>query len=474
MRVAGHLKNFSANALQLVANNIFGLVIFYVLSAGLSKADFGRLNLALAILMAAFNILSCGIDQLIVKKIAADDDRESALSLYIVHTLITGLIFYGLLITGYVLLPTTAVYRLLLLIGVGKFMIYLSTPYKQAANGLEKFKLMAWLSVISNFVRCFGLLICLVWYHFEMETIVAIFISGDISELLIGLMLFRRSVDISISLKWNKKRYFKLVKEALPQIGVVIITSSLARFDWIFIGFMLSAVKLAEYSFAYKAFEIALLPLSAIAPLLIPRFAKMFKQGNINITGMKFLTGTEAIIAGLSVLLLNICWSPIVDFVTHGKYGTINQHVIFYLSLCLPLLYLENFLWTIFFVQERLKMILNAFIVTLIVNVLGDVILIPLYQNEGAAIAFLLACMAQIGFYLIKNNIAELHQVWRPILICTLCAIVSGLAAQFIARDKWLDIPISIIFYGGLLLLTGQLKRNLPAMLKDRIELISN
>lgn len=430
MQAAGHLKNLSANALQLVANNVFGLVIFYVLSTGLSKTDFGRLNLALAILLAAFNILSCGIDQLIVKKIAADEGRESTLSLYIIHTIITGLIFYGLLAIGYVLVPKTSVYQILLLIGIGKFMIYLSTPFKQAANGLEKFKLMAWQSVISNFVRCTGLLVCFLLHRFELITIITIFIAGDVLEFAIGLTLFRRSAGIHIALKFDKAGYISLVKEALPQIGVVIITSSLARFDWIFIGLMLSAVKLAEYSFAYKAFEIALLPLSAIAPLLIPRFTKMFKQDDVNIDRMKSLIRAEAIIAGLSVLLINIFWTPAIDWITHGKYGAVNERVVFFLSLCIPLLYLENFLWTMFFTQGRLKMILNAFIITLAVNVIGDVLLIPIYKNEGAAIAFLLACLAQIIFYLSKNNIAGLRNVWQPVLICTLCAAVAGIAGR--------------------------------------------
>ena len=67
-------RDLSANALQLILNQLFGLVIFYVLSTSLNKTEFGQLNLALAILLAVFNILSLGIDQLIVKKIASGND----------------------------------------------------------------------------------------------------------------------------------------------------------------------------------------------------------------------------------------------------------------------------------------------------------------------------------------------------------------------------------------------------------------
>jgi len=466
-----HFKNLSANALQLVVNQLLGLVIFYVLSTALSKDAFGQLNLALAILLSAFNILSCGMDQLIVKKIAADEDKQSALSLYIIHTTITGLGFYVLLLIGFLLFPNVpAVYHILLLIGIGKLMIYFSTAYKQAANGLEMFKLLAWLSVISNIVRSFCLVLFLLLHKLDLPVIISIFIAGDVLEFIIGLTLFKRSAQIPVIIKWNKAKYLKLIHEALPQMGVVLITSSLARFDWIFIGFMLSAIKLAEYSFAYKLFEIAMLPLLAIAPLLIPRFTKMFKQGEINTDGLNFLIRIEVAVAAFTVLLLNIYWAPIIDWFTHGKYGAVNVNTIFILSLCLPLLYMENFLWTIFFAQDRLKMILHAFMVTLAVNVVGDIILIPIYKNEGAAVAFLLTCIAQILFYMSKNTLPELKKAWQPLIICTACALGSGFGTKALLSDNWLVIPVSVLFYVLLLIITRQIKWND----KTRVKLMFN
>jgi O-antigen/teichoic acid export membrane protein len=198
-----NLKNLSANALQLIVNQVLALVIFYVLSTGLSKDGFGQLNLALAILLAVFNVLSCGIDQLIVKKIAAGDDKQSVLSLYITHTLITGLLFYGLLLSGCLFLGRlTAVYNLLLMIGIGKLMIYFSTPYKQAANGLEMFKLLARMSIISNLVRAMGLLIFLLLHKLDLPLIVAVFIIGDTLELLTGFILFKKATIKPAILTW--------------------------------------------------------------------------------------------------------------------------------------------------------------------------------------------------------------------------------------------------------------------------------
>ncbi len=451
------IQNLSVNTIQLIVNQFLGLGIFYVLSTGLDKNSFGQINLSLAILLAVFNILSFGIDQVVVKKIAAGADVRPLLSTYIFHVVITGAFFYGLLFFGTTLFTHTGhLYNILLLISIGKLMIFFSTPFKQAANGMERFRLLAYMSVISNLLRCIGLIAFALLHSLSLLNIVIIFIIGDVTELLFCVYLFTRSTKIPLTVKWDRIGYFQLLRESLPQTGVVLITSALARFDWIFIGFMVSAIKLAEYSFAYKIFEISTLPLLAIAPLLIPFFTKLFQQKDNKIPELKFLVRVEMIVAAFIGLLLNLCWSPVIDRLTAGKYGLINVKTIFILSLCMPLLYLNNFLWTIYFAQGRLKMILTSFIITFLVNVIGDILLIPFLKNEGAALAFLAACLVQTIYYLKKNDIDKLANVWQPLIACTFGALVSGFLSISLFRDNWLMYPSAIAFYVCIIFVTMQ------------------
>jgi O-antigen/teichoic acid export membrane protein len=452
-------QHLSVNALQLILNQVFGLAIFYILSTGLNKTDFGQVNLALAILLAVFNILSMGIDQLIIKKIASGDPVQHTLSLYIGHVLITGFIFYGLLFAGKGLFSNpNDTYNLILLIGIGKLMIFFSTPFKQVTSGLERFKLLAYMSVVSNLVRCVSLLVFAFLHTINLHTIIIIFIAGDAAELLVCIYLFYRSTKTGLAIIFHRTSYLSLLCESLPQSGVVVITSALARFDWIYIGLTLSAIKLAEYSFAYKVFEIATLPMLTIAPLLIPRFTKLFNQDNSNTSNLKFLIRAEIIVAVLVALILNICWGPVIDGITANKYGSVNINTIFLLSLCMPLLYVNNFLWTIYFTKGQLKMILHSFVVTLLVNVIGDVILIPLYKNEGAAFAFLLSCIAQTIFYLKKNEIAGLSSIGTNLVVCAGGALISGIAAKAISTNIWITLPFALLFYIITLFITAQIK----------------
>jgi len=453
------IKNLSANTLQLIINQLAGLVIFYIISKNLDKDSFGQINLALALMLAIFNILSFGIDQIAVRKLASGDEPQNILPIYLCHVLVTGFTFYLLLFLGQFLFTSLNAYDVILLIGVGKLMIYFSTPFKQSAIGLERFKLLASISVVSNLVRAIGLIVLAFLHQITLTNVIIVFVGGDVLELIVGACIFTLEAPIPVSIRWDKRKYVELIKESLPQFGVTIISSALARFDWIFIGLVLSAVKLAEYSFAYKVFELSTMPLLAIAPLLIPWFTRLFKDGNQpDMERLKFLTRMEMVVAAFTIVLINVCWAPVIDHITDGKYGLVNVHTIFILTLCIPLQYLTNFLWTTNFAKGRLRMIFHAFVITLTVNVIGDLILIPIFKNEGAAFAYLAGYIAQTAFYIYKSDIPGLNKALYPCIICTTCACVGFLEAGFLFRNIWIEIVGSVLIYAGLLLLTRQLR----------------
>jgi len=469
------LQNLSANTLQLVINQVFGLVIFYILSTNLDKDHFGQLNLALAILLAAFNVLSFGIDQVTVRKIASGQDPKTLLNTYLNHVLLTGLLFYGLLIIARLVLAVQfQPYQLLLTIGFGKLLIYFATPFKQLANGFEQFGVLTRMSVVSNIVRGVALIVMGQLHAITLTSVAFVFIAGDVAELLLTVALFKYKLKVPISLRWNGAAYVNLIREAMPQMGVVIFTSALARFDWIFIGVFVSAVKLAEYSFAYKVFELATLPLLAVAPLLVPKFTQLFNSADHRIDDLRFLLRMEMIVSSFIIVVLNICWAPLVDGITGHKYGSVNSQTFFILSLSMPFIYFNNFLWSINFAKGRLKMILWVIGLTFIINLCGDVLLIPFFKNEGAAVAYLIAMLTQAASYFKKGKIEGLNTIWLPLVLTVFCAIICVLASNYMHSNMLTTLILLSAIYVVLLLATMQLRPGDAARLLRILNLRNN
>ncbi|MCU7548986.1 oligosaccharide flippase family protein [Chitinophagaceae bacterium LB-8] len=466
------IRNISFNVLQLVINQFFGLIVFYLLSKGLTKEDFGELNWCLAVLLTAFNILSFGIDQVLIKRIAEGKDATLQLSLYFLHVVITGLLFYIFLFTSFIFFPSLKQHYFLLVLGIGKLFFFFSTPYKQTANGLEQFNLLLFMSTCSNFIKGIGLIIIASLNTFTFRNVVLIFVLGDFAEMVACHFIIKNNLKANIRFGIIRiKAYTQLLKEALPQLGVVLFSSALARLDWILIGIFSSTSKLAEYSFTYKIIEVSTLPLLAIAPILVPRFTRMHLKQDMEPmnSSLSTLLRFEIIIASFIALILNLAWSPVIDPLTNGKYGEVNRYTLFILTLSMPFLYLNNFLWSLHFSKGNLRMILQIFAVTFFVNLLSNLLLIPTFQNEGAATAYFLAIFSQSLFYILKTK-RTFTVPWPSIIICAFCALLSGIISKSLPMNLWFILGVALLSYSVFLLLTTQLKQNDWKMLKRAIE----
>ncbi|MBN9296030.1 MAG: oligosaccharide flippase family protein [Filimonas sp.] len=450
------IRNISANIVQQAVNQVFSLAIFYILSRQLSKESFGAFNWSLAFLFTAFNILSFGLDQLTVKKIASGQETSPVTSLHLLHVLLTGTLFYGLLAICCQLLQTQPATTFLLALGAGKLLSYFASPFKQAIAGKEAFSAYAWMSAISNIVKGSALIIAGTIHIISIPQLVAIFIAGDAAELAISVLIYFGKKN-GIQLTAGFSAYFGLLAEALPQLGVVISTTLMSRFDWLLIGIIASATQLAEYSFAYKVFEVATFPLLVVAPLLIPRFVK-YAKGNHSITeGILAIMRAEMFIAAFIILLLNICWAPLMDTVTAGKYGAVNNHTIFILSLSMPFLYANNILWTDSFAQGKLHSIFRIIGLTCLVNVAGDCLLIPFLRNEGAAIAYAISQLIQLILYTRENKAIKTKQVIYTVAGSPLCAVFSLLVVKWLALSLIPALLIGFSLYFLLIAVNGLL-----------------
>jgi len=308
------IRDISASSLQVIINQLSGILIFYFSSRYLYKQSFGEINWSVAVLVTAFNILGCGIDQITVKKVASGEDEKKVLNLYFTHVLLTGAVFYGVLLACRAVFPGFFHnHSVLLLMAVSQLLIFFTMPFKQVATGKEKFRLLLLMSTCSNLLKV--IVLALLGNQLTIDLLVYVYIISSAVELVFCIYITRIELKLSFHLNWNRTEYIDLIRHSLPQLGSIIFNSAVARFDWILLGIMSTTVVLAEYSFAYKVFELSTLPLLVIAPLLLPRFTRFFSHSSEKYQAEKkqellILVRYEIIIAALTALVLNLVWAP--------------------------------------------------------------------------------------------------------------------------------------------------------------------
>ncbi|MEO6612213.1 MAG: oligosaccharide flippase family protein [Chitinophagaceae bacterium] len=460
------LKDISASTLQVVINQSLGVVVFLITSFYLPKENYGELNWSFAIFTFTNNLLSLRLEQLVVKKAATGPDSSTIMTLFMIHIFLSGTGFYLLLLILNLVFPGFfSVHNLLLIVGISQLFSFFSSPFKQIANGKERFDYLAAMSSVNNIVRVLLLLALILFSQVTIDRVLIVLIIGSAIELLFCFLVTRFRMQVRLHRGVRPRDYFLLLKESLPQMGAAVLMAGITRLDWIFLGLFSTSIVTAEYSFAYRAYELSPFPLLIIAPVLLSRFSKYFAANTQRSLLEKkkelgLLIRAEMIVATFIPLVLNITWSPVIDALTGNKYGQVNKWTFFILSLCIPFQYISNIIWSAHFAQHRLKLILKIIMISFVIVLVGDSVFIPMYGALGAAIVYLAAMIVEYLNFMRHSELSRIKESWQSLLICMMAAAGSGFAAvYFFSAAGWQAVS-AIALYFLLLLATRQLRVN--------------
>lgn len=457
------LKDISASAIQVVINQLLGAIVFLVTSFYLPKESYGELNWSLAIFVFAGNLLSLRLEQIVVKKAATDKESSTIMSLFMFHVLLTGVGFFLLLLVLHAFFPGFfSVHHLLLIVGLSQLTSFISSPFKQVANGKERFDYLAVMSSVNNALRVILLLLVIIFSKVTLTNVLYIFIIGSVTELLFCFFITHYKLHVPLRVI-KVSAYARLLKESVPQMGAAVLMAGITRLDWIFLGLFASSIITAEYSFAYRIYELSPFPLLIIAPVLLSRFSKYFATDPARSLmerkeELRFFIRVEMIMATAIPLVLNMVWSPLMDGLTGNKYGEVNKWTFFILSLCIPFQYITNLIWSTHFAQGRLKLIFRITLVTFLVVLVGDLLFIPQYGAVAAALVFLAAMIVEYINFMRHSEISRIRESWQSLLTCTIVATVSGFAGFFVAHSTLWQLVFAVGTYILLLLATRQLR----------------
>jgi O-antigen/teichoic acid export membrane protein len=461
-----HLRTFSASAFQTVMNQFFGLLLFAGMAMLLPKAVFGQVNWAVAVCTTITLISSLGFDHIIVRRLSSGGGVPESVGIYIGHSLLV-LTFGALALIGiHFLFPGfDKAHPGFEWIFLGLLATFLSMPFKQFANGKEHFWSLAVMGISGNVLKVATLILLYLNDRLGVREVALMYLISGVLEWLICAALGMKIRGGWLGPYLNPRAYGALIREALPQLGVVLLDSAGARLDWILMGILSTDIMTADYSFSYKAFESSRLPLLIIAPVILPKLSRLYSEGGVTgkaVTELNLLWRVESLICMLIPLVLNVCWPDLIDLVTKGRYGQSTRYVYAVLSLSLPLVYISNFLWTIAFAQGRLRLTFWFSAATLSTNVILNLLLIPALGALGAAIASTGSLLVNVILYLWYVREPALRIAVRDFLAVGLIAAAITISVGSMPLFWWLRIPLACGLYLLLLRAFGFIRFHKP------------
>lgn len=451
-------RDLSANTIQTGITQLAGLIIFYFMSKYLPKSDFGEYGWSTAVGSTVIAIGSLGLDLVLVKRIAAGRDALLMAGIHFFHTLAIGILTIIGLWSIHLFYPAfQAAHPLLLFIVLQLIVSNIANTFKFSLTGLERFKYLAIIACCFNLSKLAA--ICMLFFGKELSIINIVygFLAASVLELLIAYYYLQRTLKSRILPRLKRVVYKGFIIESLPQLGVVLFDSALARIDWILLGIFSTVSITAEYSFAYKFFELSKIPLLILAPVLLTRLTKLIQQrqevSEEKQKSIQRFFDLEVFLSCFIPLIMVSCWSPLIDWVTDNKYGSSNETTFRILAICVPLHFIINFYWTVAFVNGRLKQIMYITIGVSLLNILLNILAIPKMGSLGAAYAFLFSTLIQMILYVRANQTSTLNPQIKKGFLVLLLAIASACFSLYTVSNPYVNIILTPALYLTSLLL---------------------
>lgn len=463
-------KKFLSSGVQAISVQVIGGVFFFIIAKYLTKDSVGLYQWLNGIALALTMLLSYGMDQVVLRRIAATDRSDWAAAAYLFQVFAGSCIVFAMLFVMRFIPAITNKEQVqyMALIFLSQAILFMGNPLKQLLNAKQLFAPYAIISTISNA----GKLVVAYWLirnrTIDLPAVIYTLIGTAVFEFiaLLGYALYAGQ----FSFYFKRVAYTKLLKEATPQFIAVLFDAVLARADVILVGIMCAEVVVAEYSFAYRIYEIAKLPITVVSPILLARFAPMLNTGNKLDTDKKnllqSLLNIELFLAMMIPLVLCIIWSPLLDYVYDKKFGTSNHLQFLLLAVAIPFHFYINLLWNLGFAAKKTKELSRIMAATAIVNIVLNIILIPMYGGVGASIAYLVTTVALLilCLRLIEKHLMTFSSISFVMLLISVS--VAYFAAAMSSANVVLQLLIGLGIYLVLSVITKQLKKDYVSIIK--------
>lgn len=381
------LTNFiSLSGGELLSKGIAFITTIY-LARVISPEGFGILGYTTAFVSYFLLFIDFGFDVISVKKIAND---KSIISKYanniISFRILLASLFFVLLATVIFLLNETLIIKIaLLLTGVNLFAQAFTTEFVFQAT--EKIKYLAIKVVVKN-VIVLALVLLFVKSISDVLLVIGISVFANFT---MNIWLLNRYTKIFEKFKWIIER--KFLKELFTESFPLIISSFMIvvyyNLDMVMLGNIKSQEDVGIYNAAYKIFMIGLIPLAAIVKIFLPALSKIKEVDLLKSTIRKYgimMFSSGVLIA--SVLYFSADQSVSIIFGSEYTNAVIPLMI---LALNILVISVNVFFGNPLTVWGKQKVYAIAITFGAIANIILNILLIPKYSYNGAAIATLLS-----------------------------------------------------------------------------------
>lgn len=250
--------------------------------------------------------------------------------------------------------------------------------------------------------------------------------------------------------QWDRTLATKLLKASLPLGGVIVLNYLYFRLDLFLLSILATQKDVALYGVSYKVIEMLILIPSYIMVTLFPTIAaaEAFSERLRNLVQNAF---TVMQFIAVPLIAVSFFSGQILEFIAGKQYG--GAALALQLLMCgVALSFLQQVIGYTLVALNRQTWALFVLAAVLVVNLVLNLILIPLFAINGAAAALIGSEVVSLALILaVYSRIGPIPTLYKPAKVLIAGATMLGLIVATRETLGSAVSPLATLAAGGLL-----------------------
>lgn len=431
------VKNVIAILTGDATSKALAVVATVLLARYLGPEDYGKYCSVLSFIYVFVIMADFGLNDLMIRDVAVDHSLASQyLGASVVIKIISSTVCALLLVSSvYVLGYSTEMRLYMVVLSATILFVTFCNTVSSIFKAFEKMQYSSFIMIINS--TLFLILIAVLIYangsllEILFSRVVAVFIGSLIAYILIVKTITTPNYT---NIVYNSRR---LITGAFPFLAIGLVHTLYFNLDIIMLSKLKGSIYVGWFSPAANDlfFGLIIIP-SAIATVTYPIFSRKYAEEAGGFSEYFNFTMKILIILGVAISMGTFLLAKeIIDFIFGAKYDN-SVIVLQIISMSITFAFVRDLLGYGWASVRKVKTLMYLNVISLAINAVLNLILIPLYAHIGAAVAsvFCIVTASFISYFMLKNEVKRLNvsgSILKPIaaslIMCSVIYALSGL-----------------------------------------------
>ncbi|WP_409200800.1 flippase [Methanobrevibacter sp. DSM 116169] len=442
--------NMSWLMVSQIITSICAFIWTILIARYLGVNDYGILGFAISITGIFAITVDMGISTHIVRKISINQNIASkylgnAIPLKSFFSLIT---FFILLLILIFLKFDELTIIVTLLFTIEMFFKSMAGLFNGSFQAVEEGKYQAIGNIILNIILLIFILIS-IFCNFGLIGIALAYLFSNFIVMIYLYIKIKTNVTIP-EYELDKDFCIKLTKVSLPFAFYTLFHTIYYSIDITMLTILVGEYASGLYNASYKLINVLTLFYTIYTAVIFPVMSKFYKNNEslLNITFEKSMKYLLAITVPIAVV--TSIYAKDLILLVYGSQYILASSVLSILIWTVCLLFINGAASILLNASYKEVAVTKIYAIAAIFNVIANLILIPMYQANGAAVATVLSdiLIFILAFYVLrKTGYAPRKSLLKDLFKIILGSIILGLVLYFLNLSLFVGLIIGVIIY---------------------------